>query len=74
MELEARMEAEAKDRYEASLAEYMSMGAEDRATAIRWLLQAEGLDKEHDGGYICYSLGLPYEMEKEFEGHLVSAA
>ena len=74
MELEARMEAEAKARYEAAIEEYMQMGAEDRATAIRWLLQAEGLDKEYDAGYICYSLGLPYEMDKEFEGHLVSAA
>jgi len=74
MELEANMEKEAIQRYEESLAEYMSMGAGDRATAIRWLLQAEGLDKEHDAGYICYSLGLPYEMDKEFEGHLVSAA
>ena len=74
MELEARMEKEAIQRYEESLAEYMSMGAGDRATAIRWLLQAEGLDNEHDAGYICYNLGLPYSMEKEFEGHLVSAA
>ena len=74
MELEARMEAEAKARYEASISEYVQMGAEDRATAIRWLLQAEGLDKEYDAGYICYSLGLPYSMDKEFEGHLVSAA
>jgi len=74
MELEANMEKEAIQRYEESLAEYMSMGAGDRATAIRWLLQAEGLDKEYDAGYICYSLGLPYEMDKEFEGHLVSAA
>ena len=74
MELEANMEAEAKARYESSVREYLSMGAGDRATAIRWLLQAEGLDKEYDGGYICYSLGLPYSMDKEFEGHLVSAA
>ena len=74
MELEARMEKEAVERFEASIEEYMQMGAGDRATAIRWLLQAEGLDKEHDAGYICYSLGLPYSMDKEFEGHLVSAA
>ena len=74
MELEANMEAEAKARYEASVAEYLSMGAEDRDTAVRWLLQAEGLENEHDPSYVCYSLGLPYEMASEFEAHMVSAA
>ena len=74
MELEARMEAEAVDRFEKAIAEYMQMGAEDRHTAIRWLLQAEGLDNEYDAGYICYSLGLPYSMDKEFEAHLTRAA
>ena len=74
MELEARMEAEAVDRFEKAISEYMAMGAEDRSTAIRWLLQAEGLDNEWDAGYICYSLGLPYGMDKEFEAHLTRAA
>jgi len=74
MELEANMEAEAVARFEKAVAEYMQMGAEDRATAIRWLLQAEGLDKEYDAGYICYNLGLPYSMDKEFEAHLTRAA
>jgi len=74
MELEANMEAEAVARYEASIREYMQMGAEDRDTAIRWLLQAEGLENEYDPSYVCYSLGLPYEMAKEFEAHMKSAA
>ena len=74
MELEANMEKEAVDRFEKAIAEYMAMGAEDRHTAIRWLLQAEGLDNEYDAGYICYNLGLPYSMDKEFEAHLTRAA
>ena len=74
MELEANMEKEAVDRFEKAIAEYMQMGAEDRHTAIRWLLQAEGLDNEYDAGYICYNLGLPYGMDKEFEAHLTRAA
>ena len=74
MELEANMEKEAVARFEKAIAEYMQMGAEDRHTAIRWLLQAEGLDKEYDAGYICYNLGLPYGMDKEFEAHLTRAA
>ena len=65
MELEARMEKEATERFEASVAEYQQM-AGSRKDAIRWLLQAEGLEDERDPGYICYSLGLPYSMEKEF--------
>ena len=65
LELEARMEKEATERFEASVAEYQQM-AGSRKDAIRWLLQAEGLEDERDPGYICYSLGLPYSMEKEF--------
>ena len=63
--LEAKMEREATERFEASVAEYQNM-AGSRKDAIRWLLQAEGLEDERDPGYICYSLGLPYSMEKEF--------
>ena len=63
--LEAKMEKEATERFESSVAEYQKM-AGSRKDAIRWLLQAEGLEDERDPGYICYSLGLPYSMEKEF--------
>ena len=65
LELEAKMEKEATERFEASVAEYQKM-AGSRKDAIRWVLQAEGLEDERDPGYICYSLGLPYSMEKEF--------
>ena len=65
LELEAKMEREATERFEASVAEYQKM-AGSRKDAIRWVLQAEGLEDERDPGYICYSLGLPYSMEKEF--------
>ena len=74
MDLEARMEREAVERFEKAIAEYMAMGAETRQDAIRWVLQAEGLENEYDPSYVCYSLGLPYEMAKEFEAHMVSAA
>ena len=67
MALEAEMEKEAVDRYEEAITKYEAMGAGSREDAIRWLLQAEGLDKEWDAGYVCYHLGLPYSMEKEFE-------
>mgnify|MGYP000175645752 CR=1 FL=1 len=66
MELEAKMEKEAVERFETSIKEYLPM-AGSREDAIRWILQAEDLDKEWDAGYICYNLGLPYSMEKEFQ-------
>ena len=65
LELEAKMEKEATERFEASVAEYQKM-AGSRKDAIRCLLQAEGFEDERDPGSICYSLGLPYSMEKEF--------
>ena len=67
MELEDQMEKEAIERFEKAISDNLAMGAEDRDTAIRWVLQAEGLDNEYDAGYICYSMGLPYSMDKVFE-------
>ena len=63
-----RMQQEAIERFEAQVASNMEMGAADRATAIRWILQAEGHTQEYDMGYICYCLGLPYfkGYEEEF--------
>jgi hypothetical protein len=61
----------AKSEYEARLAEYISIGAKDRATAIRWLVQSLELtetDKWYGAEYICYTLGLPNQMKSEFEG------
>jgi hypothetical protein len=61
----AELAAEAK--FEGRIVESIKMGAESREEAIRWILQAEGLDKEYDAGYICYSLGLPYSREAKFK-------
>ena len=52
--------------FEKQVAKYLEM-AGSRENAIKWILQAEGLEKEYDAGYICYSLGLPYKMEGEFK-------
>jgi hypothetical protein len=62
---------DAKSEYEARLAEYISIGAKDRATAIRWLVQSLELteaDKWYGAEYICYTLGLPNSMQSEFKG------
>ena len=64
---EKSQEALAEARFESRIVESIQLGAENREDAIRWILQAEGLDKEYDAGYICYSLGLPYSREAEFK-------
>jgi len=67
------MEAEAEDEkvrvkeFEGRITQTITDGANDRETAIKWILQGEGLADEADAGYVCYSLGLPYNMEKEFQ-------
>ena len=53
--------------FNARIVRMIAMGAKDRKQAIRWILDADGIDiNEPDKGYICYQLGLPYEMEREF--------
>ena len=62
---------DAKSEYEVRLAEYISIGAKDRATAIRWLVQSLELtetDKWYGAEYICHTLGLPNSMKSEFKG------
>lgn len=52
--------------FEARIDEYVALGAGNRETAIRWILQAEGLNNEYDAGYICYCLGLSYDKTDIF--------
>jgi hypothetical protein len=35
------------------------LGAKDRATAMRWVHEAEGT--QGDDEYLCYTVGLPYQ-------------
>ena len=69
--LEQAAEKEAFDRFESMISENIAIGASDRETAIRWILQAEGLDNECDAGYICYCLGLSYDKTDIFVPFLV---
>ena len=71
----AQAEREAEEKFEEAayqtflkrIAENIQIGASDKETAIKWILQAEGLENEKDAGYICYSLGLGYDKEYLFE-------
>lgn len=54
-------------QFNARIERMMQMGAATRKQAISWILDADGIDSnEPDKGFICYQLGLPYDMEREF--------
>ena len=70
-EQEALDEDAAVERFETRAHDLVAYyGAHDHATAIRWIV--EGLDLSSDdlahygGGYVCYKLGLPYNMQEVF--------
>ena len=66
-EIEKRYEEEAYKKFENNITKTIELGAGDRETAIKWILEGEGLDKEQDAGYICYNLGLGYDKQYLFE-------
>jgi hypothetical protein len=59
-EEKARKEAEASATvvFEQRIQSLIDAGAKDRATAMRWIHEAE--DTQGDDEYLCYTLGLPY--------------
>jgi hypothetical protein len=52
------MEKEATERFEAHVADVIALGAKDRATALRWIM--DGSDADGDWDYLCYLKGLPF--------------
>jgi hypothetical protein len=56
--IRAEDEARAAARFEARIADLIASGAGDRATAIRWVAEAEGAGR--DAEYLCFLLGLEY--------------
>jgi hypothetical protein len=45
--------------FEKRVDDLIFSGAKDRATAMRWIHEAE--DTQGDDEYLCYTLGLPYQ-------------
>ena len=67
---EQAAEAAAKVRFEKRIADAIALGAQDEATAIRWVLDSEGLsdyDYAYGGSYVCYHFELPNDMAPMFE-------
>lgn len=44
--------------FEQTIVRLIDKGAKDRATALRWLHDAEGTNGDKE--FLCYCLGLPY--------------
>jgi len=53
------------ERFERNIESIINLGAKDRATAIRWIVDANDLGEEWDAGYIEYSFGLTYGKYNE---------
>tara|TARA_R100000808_G_scaffold24863_1_gene58882 strand:+ start:20657 stop:21094 length:438 start_codon:yes stop_codon:yes gene_type:complete len=69
---EKAAEKAALDRFESMVSDNLALGAPSRDDAIRWILLSERLDSEYDAGYICYCLGLSYDMKEVFKPFTVS--
>jgi hypothetical protein len=64
---EQQQQARAQAAWEADIQRLIEIGAGDRATAIRWDMEA--MDARHgdhfDAGYYCYLRGIGYGLEHE---------
>lgn len=70
IERDRNSKLQAVAEYERMVQHNLDHGAQTREDAIRWIVQALGLDEldlRYGGSRVCYELGLPYEMEKEFD-------
>lgn len=56
-------------RWEDHISQLMSTNGIDRATAIRWDMQAE--DAVNDAGFYCFLVGIGYHNEEEINRMLV---
>jgi hypothetical protein len=57
-----KKEEAAAARFEIRVNEIIACGAKERATALRWIHDAEGTQGDND--YLAYTLGLPYKYFK----------
>jgi len=51
-------ETDAIEKFEKHVTDTICMGARDRETALRWIMDASNANGDWE--YLCYDLGLPY--------------
>lgn len=61
-EFEREAQQAARDAFEARIADTIAIGAGDRRTALRWIIQAEDADIENDQDveHVLWCLGLSF--------------
>lgn len=67
IERERAAEKRALASFESEVTSAIEYGAETRADAIRWVLDAHNLNNEYDAGYICFHFGLNYSLSDMFK-------
>lgn len=69
LESERAAKARAQEAWEADLQKLIEIGAGDRATAIRWDMDAMDANRcgERDAGYYCFLRGIDYSNETEIK-------
>ena len=75
MDEEKQRKDAAVKEFEGEINGYMQKYEADRATAIRWILQARPHDVDMagiDGSFMCYLMGLPYEYAPELTAALMT--
>jgi len=53
--------------FEARIADAIGLGAADRSTAIRWIVDGLGLPHPADGDHACHLLGLPFGLAGQID-------
>ena len=69
--LRPAQEAAAIRAWEKHLANLVSLGASGVRGAIRWDMQAHGVEA-HDVGFYCYLQGIPHRLERQIEETLAA--
>ena len=74
VECERQAQIEAQRKLETLISQTMELGAEDRETALRWILDAEvdDFDVWYGSSYICHSFGLAYCMQWMFDDYVTA--
>lgn len=70
IERDRNAKLQAISEFEGMVENNLQHGARSREDAIRWIVQGLGLDEmdlRYGGSRVCYELGLPFEMGKEFD-------
>ena len=67
---EEEEQAKAVETFETNVIDMIDMGAENRETAIRWIVESLDMGPSATAEYACYNLGLSYGCANMFDGIL----